>query len=130
VRHASLRAMSSGDAAVMSGAHALEVYKKAMAEQAGLCLGRHTHQPSNKSMKNMSREEWAMRCFHEAAADGCLPCVIGWVNKGVDVAWESPNGHFTAMSWIEHQLTQHSGDANKVQRLTICKSFLANLTPQ
>jgi hypothetical protein len=158
VCHASLRAMASEDAAAMSGAHAMEVYKnamveqaglclgrhthqpsnksmknmsrdekKAMVEQAGLCLGRHTHQPSNKSMKNMSREECAMRSFHEAAADGCLPCVIEWVTKGLDVTQESYNGHFTAMSWIEHELIQNWRDANQVKRLNICKNYLANL---
>jgi hypothetical protein len=117
--------MAAGDES-----HALSLYRAAVAETAGLCLGPHTHQPSNRLMKNMSSEEWTGRCFHEAAADGCLPCVIQWVNKGVDVAWQSPNSQFTVMSWIEYQLTQNSGDATKVQRLTVCKNFLASRTPQ
>jgi hypothetical protein len=119
--------MASGDAAATSGAQAMEDFKKVMADQAGLCLGRHTHQPSGKLTKNISRDEWVMRSFHEAAADGCVPCVIGWVDKGVDVAWESPNGHFTAMNWIDHELTQNSVTATKVKRLQICKEYLAHL---
>jgi hypothetical protein len=117
--------MASGDAS-----HALSLYRAAVAATAGDCLGPHTHQPSNKKMMKMSSEEWRGRCFHEAAADGCLPCVIQWVNNGVDVAWQSPNSQFTASDWIDYELTHNSGDAAKVQRLTFCKDFLATRTPQ
>jgi hypothetical protein len=117
--------MSSLDAAgVHHQAMAMVVYKKAMCDAAGLCVGRHSHQPTNKKMKTMSREDWAMRSFHEAAADGCLPCVIEWVNKGMDVAQKSPNAGFTAMSWVDYQLTQASRDPVMVQRLTSCKNYL------
>ena len=117
--------MASGDDSL-----ALSLYRAAVAATAGDFLGPHTHQLSNKKMMKMSSEEWRGRCFGEAAADGCLPCVISWVNNGVDVAWKSPNGEFTASDWIDYQLIHNSGDAAKVQRLNICKDLLAGRTPQ
>jgi hypothetical protein len=128
--------MPSQYATAYNGRGTMEVYKKEDAMDAYHlhmvfeCLGSQNHQPSKKIIKNMSRDEWAMRSFHAAAADGCLPCLMEWVTAGLDVTWESPNAGYTAMSWIDYQLTQASRDPVMVQRLTICKSYLANLNPQ
>jgi hypothetical protein len=105
---------------------ALSLYRSAVAATASDCLGFYIHQPNAKKMKTMSSEEWKGRCFHQAAADGCLPCVVQWVQNGVDVAWQSPNCQFTAFDWIDWELNHFSGDAAKVQKLSMCKDFLAN----
>ena len=89
------------------------------------CMGPHLHQPTQKQLKAMSYEEWQGRCFHAAAADGCLSCVRYWLDEqDVSVAWKSPNAGYTAMDWVEYELTRSAGGPVRQQSLLACKACL------
>ena len=89
------------------------------------CMGPHIHQPAQKQLKAMSFEEWQGRCFHAAAAAGCLSCVRYWLDEqNVSAAWKSPNAGYTAMDWVEYELKKTANDPLKEQSLIACKNFL------
>jgi len=88
-------------------------------------MGPHLHQPTQKQLKAMSYEEWQGRCFHASAADGCLSCVVYWLDEqDVSVAWKSPNAGYTAMDWVEYELTRSAGGPVRQQSLLACKACL------
>ena len=88
------------------------------------CLGPHLHQPAAKRIKTLSFDDWRGRCFHQAAAEGCIACVKKWLDSGVSATWKSPNAGYTACDWIDHSLKSASGEAIKSSRLRACKECI------